>query len=151
MTSEVKKRIAMVLALLAVGGLLTFISLGSMEQNLVYFWDAEQLLAKGEEAYGATVRLGGLVQEGSYEWDAETLDLSFHVAMAPEKGSSSAIRVQAKGAPPQMFREGIGVVVEGAYDGKIFNAERVIVKHDNQYQPPAEGRTSPGALQNLGG
>jgi cytochrome c-type biogenesis protein CcmE len=39
-----------------------------------------------------------------------------------------------------MFREGIGVVVEGTVrkDGS-FETNRLLVKHDNQYRAPGEG------------
>ena len=39
-----------------------------------------------------------------------------------------------------MFRDGIGVVVEGRYerDG-IFQATNLLVKHSNEYHPPKAG------------
>ena len=52
-----------------------------------------------------------------------------------EPGAAS-ILVDSKGAPPQMFREGIGVVVEGTLDGETFKSERVLVNHSNEYKPP---------------
>jgi cytochrome c-type biogenesis protein CcmE len=50
------------------------------------------------------------------------------------------VQAHAKGAPPQMFREGIGVVVEGelASNG-VFECDRVMVKHSNEYRAPEEG------------
>ncbi len=137
MSPALQKRLAAVAALLAAGGVLAFLAMGGIEDNLVYFWDVEQLLEEGEKAHGATVRLGGMVQKGTFDWNAETLDLKFRIGMAPEGGDS--VVVKSKGAPPQMFREGIGVVVEGYYDGEVFNAARVIVKHSNEYKAPVEG------------
>lgn len=134
---NLKKQLAAVVALVVAAGTLTVIASGSIEQNLVYFWDVDQLLAKNEEAVGATVRLGGVVRNGSYAFDEETLGLTFTIAMNPD--SDTGVRVSAQGQPPQMFREGIGVVVEGRYDGKVFHADRVLVKHSNEYQPPADG------------
>ena len=78
-------------------------------------------------------------REPSENIDAEAIDLKFHISMTPEVNDPINVPVEAKDAPPQMFREGIGVVVEGSYDGKVFHADRVIVKHSNEYQPPAEG------------
>lgn len=137
MSPAAQKQVAAVVALLAAGGVLAFLALGGIEKNLIYFWDVEQLLEQGEKAHGATVRLGGLVQEGTLDWNAETLDLKFRIGIAAEGGKSVVVR--SKGAPPQMFREGIGVVVEGYYDGEVFNAARVIVKHSNEYKAPVEG------------
>jgi cytochrome c-type biogenesis protein CcmE len=138
MSPQNKKRLVMVAALVLVGGALTYVAFGGIEKNLVYFWDVQELLGRGDSAVGATVRLGGVVEPGSFVWKQETLDLHFNVAMKPEKGGP-VVAVEARGAPPQMFREGIGVVVEGAYDGKLFHADRVIVKHSNEYKPPANG------------
>jgi cytochrome c-type biogenesis protein CcmE len=125
-------------ALLVAGGVLAFVAWGGMEQNLVYYWNAEELLQKGEAARGATVRLGGVVKQGTVKFDNQSLKLAFDVGVAPEPGGV-AVHVDATGSPPQMFREGIGVVVEGIYDGALFRAERVLVKHSNEYRPPAAG------------
>ncbi|MEZ4271990.1 MAG: cytochrome c maturation protein CcmE [Myxococcota bacterium] len=138
MTTVTKKRLAAVSALTLAASVLGYLAYGGIEENLVYFWDPAQLLARGDKAYGATVRLGGVVREGTYHWDPETLDLRFDVAM-DKSDSQTAVSVVAGGAPPQMFRENIGVVVEGVYDGKYFHADRVIVKHSNEYRPPEAG------------
>lgn len=137
MTPVWRNRALALSALLGLGGVLSYLAWGGIEENLVYFWDVDQLLDRGEQAYGATVRLGGVVEKGSVNWNTDTLDLSFRASSKPEGGRS--VLVRARGAPPQMFREGIGVVVEGSYNGTVFAAERVIVKHSNEYRPPAPG------------
>jgi len=39
-----------------------------------------------------------------------------------------------------MFREGIGVVVEGTMtQGGVFKSSRLMVKHSNEYKAPKEG------------
>lgn len=139
MKAQVKNQLAALVALGVAGGFVAYMAFGDIGENLVYFWDVDQLLEKGDKALGATVRLGGVVQPGTMNWDAEAIDLKFHISMTPEVNDPINVPVEAKDAPPQMFREGIGVVVEGSYDGKVFHADRVIVKHSNEYQPPAEG------------
>ena len=78
------------------------------------------------------MRLGGQVKPGSLSWDAEALDLRFVVA-----DSLGEVPVRSTGAPPAMFKEGIGVVVEGRYthDG-VFESKNLMVKHSNEYEPP---------------
>ena len=39
-----------------------------------------------------------------------------------------------KGAPQQLFQEGIGVVVEGRWDGKTFYSDTMLVRHNEQYR-----------------
>ena len=56
------------------------------------------------------VRLGGQVKPGSVKWDDKTLDLRFEVT-----DGMAEVAVHSKGAPPQMFRDGMGVVLEGRY------------------------------------
>lgn len=141
------KQLAALGALAIAGAALWVIAYGGIEENLVYFWNPKELLEKGEVAHGATVRLGGVVRDGSVDWNPDTLDLQFDAGIAPASGP--AVPVHAEGAPPQMFREGIGVVVEGTYDGEIFHAERVLVKHSNEYRAPKEGDKPQDAYRTL--
>jgi len=109
---------------------------GKIGSNLVYFYTPSELLAQGEKAYGAPVRLGGQVVPGSVKWDAPTTDLQFVM-----QDGKAQIPVHSHGAPPQMFRDGIGVVVEGKYaSGGTFEATELLVKHSNEYRPPKAGQ-----------
>ena len=125
----------------------TLLNLRGLEKNLIYYLDAKELQDRGQKGQGGTVRLGGLVQKNSVKWDAQRLALSFRVGLA-DTGEPN-ILVQATGAPPQMFQEGIGAVVEGQYDGQAFHADRVMVKHSNEYRPPAEGERPEDAMGTL--
>ncbi len=136
-------------AIAAAGLIVAYLSLGSIGENLVYFWDVPQLLEKRGEAVGATIRLGGVVRKGSMLFTPETVELQFDIANEPEVADLEAVRVYSRGAPPQMFREGIGVVVEGKFDGAQFNADRVIVKHSNEYRPPEAGREPQNVYKTL--
>ena len=50
------------------------------------------------------------------------------------------IRVHSQKAPPAMFREGMGVIVEGKLNREgIFESSSVMVKHSNEYRPPEDG------------
>lgn len=136
MTATAKRRLLLVVALSVASAALGFISFGSMGENLVYYWDPTQLVAAGDKAYGATVRLGGIVKPGTVDWKQGEGHLNFEVT-----DNTQTVRVAATGAPPQMFREGIGVVVEGtlARSG-VFEADRLMVKHSNEYRAPEEGK-----------
>jgi cytochrome c-type biogenesis protein CcmE len=43
--------------------------------------------------------------------------------------------VSYRGVLPSLFREGQGVVVEGAMQGGTFEAASVLAKHDENYMP----------------
>ncbi len=111
------------------------ITVGGIGENLVYYWDPSQLVAAGDKAYGATIRLGGQVKEGSIVYTNQSSELVFDVT-----DSIQTVRVRSKGVPPQMFREGIGVVVEGTMTKEgYFDCSRLMVSHGNEYEAPAEG------------
>ncbi len=125
------------LAALLVGGLgLSFVAFGNLGENLVYYWSPSEMIAQGDKAYGATIRLGGLVQPGSIHWDETHTSLTFRVAQGLEEGSPSVL-VRSTEVPPQMFRERIGVVVEGTYaPNQVFSSNRLMVNHSNEYRAP---------------
>lgn len=108
---------------------------GGLDSNVVYFLTPKELLAKGADGYDKPMRLGGQVKPGSVVWDEQKLDLRFAVT-----DGTGEVVVHSKGAPPQMFKDGQGVVVEGRYgaDG-VFKSTSVMVKHSNEYKAPAKG------------
>ncbi len=132
-----QRRIFLVVALAVAGAALGFISMGNIGENLVYYWDVGQLADAGDKAIGATIRLGGVVKEGTVDWKPEENHLTFVVS-----DGTHDVPVEATGAPPQMFREGIGVVVEGTMtQSGTFTSDRLMVKHSNEYRAPEEGMT----------
>jgi cytochrome c-type biogenesis protein CcmE len=127
------------LALIVVLSSFGYLVYGGIGENLVYFVTPGELLAKGSQAYDKPIRLGGQVVPGTMQWDAAALDLRF--TLQDEDGE---VRVHSTKAPPAMFREGQGVIVEGKLnrDG-IFESSSVMVKHSNEYRPPEDGHPKP--------
>jgi cytochrome c-type biogenesis protein CcmE len=130
-----RRRSALVVAAVIVVAAFGFLLYGGIDSNVVFFLTPKELLAKGTQAYDVPVRLGGQVQPGSVRWDAEKLDLRFVVT-----DGNDTVAVHSTGAPPQMFRDGMGVVVEGRYrrDG-VFESTNLMVKHSNEYRKPEHG------------
>lgn len=126
-------------ALLVAGAALGYIAYGNLGDNLVYYWSPKEMIAQGERAYGPTIRLGGRVVPGSIVWNEAHTSLAFKVAESMEP-DAVFVNVQCDQVPPQMFRDGIGVVVEGQYDAsKIFKSNRLMINHSNEYRPPKPG------------
>ena len=150
MNQKLQKRLLATGAIMVAIGLFSYLAVGGIGKNLVYFWDVKELLTKGQDAIGVTVRLGGVVKNGSLNWDAKTISLKFIIATSPEAEDGYEVPVHATAAPPQMFKDGIGAIVEGSYDGKVFQADRVIVKHSNEYHPPKdENKPMPNFVKEL--
>lgn len=113
-----------------------FFAWGGLGESLVYFWTPSELYAKGTSAYGTAIRLGGMVVPGSVEWNADTRDLRFRLS-----DGDTTVAVESKGAPPQMFTEGIGVIVEGVFAPEgVFRSHNVMVKHSNEYRAPKDAK-----------
>lgn len=114
-----------------------WLAVGGLGDNLVYYWTPSELHAAGPTR--ATVRLGGQVKAGSVVRVEGASEVDFIVT-----DGAREVRVHSSAVPPQMFREGIGVIVEGALDARgVFVSERIMVKHGNEYQAPAPGEKPP--------
>ena len=110
-----------------------------VSQSVVYFVTPSELLAA--PAPSKTYRLGGLVQAGSLKWEPKSLDLTFTLS-----DGKASVPVRHKGAPPDLFAEGRGAVVEGSWtvedsrtkDG-YFKASLILAKHSEEYKAPHDG------------
>lgn len=119
----------------AIVAVFAWLLFGGLRDNVVFFLTPQELLAKGNDGVGVPVRLGGQVKPGSVNWNAQTLVLQFVVT-----DGAREVGVRSTGAPPQMFRDGMGVIVEGRVGGGgVFEATNLMVKHSNEYRAPKPG------------
>jgi cytochrome c-type biogenesis protein CcmE len=129
-----RKSLAAFAGVLVLGGF-GVLMWGGLGDSLVYFLTPSELLARGDAAYETPVRLGGKVVPGSISWDAQALDLRFRVT-----DGTDTLMVQSSGAPPAMFKDTMGVVVEGSYTrAGVFQSTNLMVQHSNEYKAPPEG------------
>lgn len=101
----------------------------AFSQSIAYFYVPGDL-AKANVAPGTRIRLGGLVESGTVKRD-EGSTVTFTVT-----DTLADVPVTYTGILPDLFREGQGVVAEGAFgtDG-LFVADTVLAKHDETYMP----------------
>ena len=136
-----QRRLLLLVALVVMGSAFGVLASGVLTENLVPYHDPTTVLAAGPEAVGPTLRLGGQVAAGTVVFDDDTQVLSFQIT----DGTNNS-PVLTKGVPPDMFREGIGAVVEGKLDEQgVFQGGRILVKHSNEYRAPEEGK-HPGEI-----
>jgi len=139
-TRRHKTWLIIILICVFIAAVLAYVSYGRMSDNLVYYLTPSELLAKGEKAFASTVRLGGIVAPGSIMHNQNGVLISFKVA-DNQHAQANTLTVHSPNHPPQMFRENIGVVVEGKLSKDlIFTADRVIVNHSNEYRAPQSGQ-----------
>ncbi|HUP58934.1 MAG TPA: cytochrome c maturation protein CcmE [Thermoanaerobaculia bacterium] len=121
-------------AFLVAGIAFVVIAASGINKNLVYYWTPTDLHGAGDKAFGATIRLGGMVAPGSIK------KLGGSAVEFDVKDAAEMVRVKTSTVPPQMFRENIGVVVEGTMvKGGYFESSRLMVSHNNEYKAPEAG------------
>lgn len=118
-----------------IGGALTVLAvavalmLNAFRDSIVFFDSPSDLLEK-HVGPGTRIRLGGLVKTGSLV-RADGLRIRFEVT-----DGKNEIPVAYRGVVPDLFREGQGVVAEGALDRSgVFVADTILAKHDATYMP----------------
>ncbi len=123
-----------ILLLAAAGCALLVVAVGGIGRNLVYYWGPSELRAAGARAQGASIRLGGQVVPQSIVSAPGGSPLEFDIS-----DGKVTVHVRTTSVPPQMFREGIGVVVEGTLaPAGHFECRRLLVSHGNEYRAPGE-------------
>lgn len=127
-----KRRLYLLITSLAILGLAVLLVLSALEDNIRLFYDPTEIVEKGIKP-GQNFRLGGLVVEDSYmsEEIHDILVNKFDVTDGNE-----TVSVLYNGLLPDLFREGQGIVAEGAMNGSgVFVATEVLAKHDENYMP----------------
>ena len=103
--------------------------LNALRDSIVFFNSPSDVMEK-HVAPGTRIRLGGLVKNGTVA-RGNNLSVRFEVT-----DGENGIPVNYQGVLPDLFREGQGVVAEGALDvGGTFNADSILAKHDESYMP----------------
>lgn len=98
----------------------------NLSSSLVYFITPTELV-ESENTSESRQRLGGQVVSGSVVENAD--GVSFSVT-----DGRFDVAVRHSGAPQELFDEGIGVVLEGTWDGSVFVSDTMLIRHDEQYR-----------------
>jgi len=111
---------------------LAYLVYAGVNQSSVYFVTPGELQAA--PVAGKAYRLGGMVKPGTLKWQPKSLDLTFVLS-----DGQASVPVRHKGAPPDLFAEGRGAVVEGTWSGDgYFKASLILAKHSEEYKAPHE-------------
>ena len=127
-----RKRQRMIFVTLIVAGVgaATGLVIAAMGENMLYFYSPTQVRA-GEAPSGPSIRVGGLVVEGSVR-RGQGLEVAFALT-----DGAATVDVSYAGILPDLFREGQGIVASGVLEGQArLRAEEVLAKHDENYMPP---------------
>ena len=126
------KRFSFVLVAFLSIALATFFVLKALDEKIVFFYTPSKLFEKEEDKM-QYIRVGGLVKEKSINFSDDGLKVNFMIT-----DNKKAVNVMFEGILPDLFRENQGVIAEGRFnkEKKIFLAEKVLAKHDENYMPP---------------
>jgi cytochrome c-type biogenesis protein CcmE len=126
-----KKRLGIILLMLIGIGATVALALTAFSENMLYFFDPTEIV-EGKAPTNRTIRVGGMVSDGSVQRASDSLLVKFTVT-----DYQNTIPVQYTGILPDLFREGQGIVAIGRMqeDGS-FLADEVLAKHDENYMPP---------------
>lgn len=124
-----QRRLTMIGGSLAVLAIAAALVLNALRDSIVFF-STPVMVSEQHIAPGRRFRLGGLVLKGSLV-RGDHLAVSFKVS-----DGTATLPVTYQGILPDLFREGQGVVAEGALDSSgVFRADTVLAKHDETYMP----------------
>lgn len=122
----------LILALVALVALIGagLLAASALKDEAAYFYAPADVKTKGVEP-GKAIRLGGMVVKGSLKHAADGVTIHFEVT-----DGKATVPATFSGIAPDLFREGSGVVAEGAFDTKgTFVATNLLAKHDERYMP----------------
>ncbi|MBI4330077.1 MAG: cytochrome c maturation protein CcmE [Chloroflexi bacterium] len=121
-----------------IGVPIVIIAIGLLFFNAVrsgsYFYTVSELYSMGEAAYEQSIRVEGLVKDGSIQWTAQTRETRF--VLEDEENPSITLRVVYVGVVPDTFVPGVQLVAEGKFnrDG-TFAATAITPKCASKYEP----------------
>ena len=120
------------LALAGLGAVLGsgVLAMSAIGDRASYFYAPEDIARDGIPD-GKAIRLGGMVTKDSISRATDGVTMTFLVHDA-----SGEVPVRFTGIPPDLFKEGSGVVAEGSFEGQTFVASNLLAKHDENYMPP---------------
>ena len=142
-----KKRLLIILAILAGVAIAVALALSALQQNINLFYTPTQI-ANGEAPQDTRIRAGGMVAKESLKRTGDSLDVEFVVT-----DFAKNVTIRYRGILPDLFREGQGIVALGKLNADgVPIADEVLAKHDENYMPPevTKALKDSGQLQDNG-
>ncbi len=126
-----KKRLWLILLMVAGVSIAAWFGLRSFNENLMFFFSTSDVV-EGKAPKDHLFRLGGMVVKGSVQRPGDNTTVRFTLTdMAKE------VTVEYTGILPDLFREGQGIIANGKLNAQgVFVAQEVLAKHDENYMPP---------------
>lgn len=121
-----KQRLMIVLFILLGSAAAVGLVLVAFNEGLNAFFTPTEI-AEGKVSGQQNIRIGGMVKQGSLQREGTRIEFV-------TTDYNADIPVAYTGIPPDLFREGQGVVADGYIDENgVFQARQILAKHDENY------------------
>ncbi|MEM7342700.1 MAG: cytochrome c maturation protein CcmE [Chloroflexota bacterium] len=101
-----------------------------VQSTASYFLTIDELYEKGEAMENRTVRVAGLVDAETIDFNNRDLTLKFDVT----SDTGERLAVVFNGPKPDQMREGADAILEGHYNGDTFEADSLLLKCPSRYE-----------------
>ena len=109
---------------------IVYLIYNGIQSNAAYFLSVDELYAKGAAIENRTVRVSGMVDADTIDFNNRDLILAFDIT----SDTGERMRVVFNGPQPDQMREGAEAILEGKYDGEFFTAKSLMLKCPSRYE-----------------
>ena len=126
-----KQRLMIVLFVVLFSSAAIGLMMYGLSGNINLFFPPVEV-AQGKAPVGQSIRVGGMVVEGSIKRSTDSLKIAFELT-----DYQASVPVVYEGILPDLFDEGQGAVAAGKLNEEgVLVASEVLAKHDENYMPP---------------
>ena len=128
-----RSRLRLGIVIAVVCGAIAFLLVQGLGNATTYFRNADEALADRDDLGTSRFRLQGTVVDvARSQGGATVFDVEYHCAK---------VAVRHDGDPPELFKPGIPVVLEGRYaapPSEVYESDTIFVRHTNEYREETE-------------
>jgi cytochrome c-type biogenesis protein CcmE len=124
------KKIKFIIGGVVIALAVVYLLYSGIQNNATYFWTVDELYDKGEVQYNRPVRVSGLVDGDTIEFNNRDLILQFDVTST----TGESMHVVFNGPKPDQMRHEAEAILEGKYDGEVFTAQSLLLKCPSRYE-----------------
>lgn len=129
-----KKNLKFLIGGLAVAAVVVYLAVSGAREGMVYYLTVSEFNGKVSTLGDQGVRVSGKVVKGTIKKDSTNLDIDFVITDGKEQ-----LPVSYQGIVPDIFGDGIEVVVEGKYlSGGSFQATSLLTKCPSKFEGDSE-------------
>ncbi len=129
-----KKNLKFLIGGLAVAAVVVYLAVSGAREGMLYYLTVSEFNGKVSTLGDQGVRVSGKVVKGTIQKDSTNLDVDFIITDGKEQ-----LPVSYHGIIPDIFGDGIEVVIEGKYlSGGSFQATSLLTKCPSKFEGDSE-------------